>query len=150
MSETFLENLMFAAKKITHAERCLVVNNDMEVLNAVNLEQQVIESEAFGTFALECVREAINTGKPVITNNIITDPSEAPTTNTNFANLRVVVAVPVAGHGAIYLDQHIRNGIIPKQMIDRLMGLVEQLLNTKQETHTEAEIIEMYQQLGTS
>lgn len=150
MSETFLENLMYAAKKITHAERCLVVNNEMQVIDAVNLTQETIESEEFGEFALGCLRDALNTGKPVITNNVITDPSEAPTTNTNFANLRVVVAVPVIGHGAIYLDQHIRNGIIPKQMIDRLMGLVTHLLETRQVSRSEAEMVAMYQQMGSS
>lgn len=148
MSNTFLVNLMNAAKKITHAERCLAVDTNLQVINAVNLEQSDISSQDFGSFAMDCLRDALSTGKPIITNNIITDPSEAPTTNTNFANLRVVVAVPIVGHGAIYLDQHIRNGIIPKQMIDRLMRLVDHLLATQQEHRSDAEMVVLYQQMG--
>lgn len=148
MNETFLENFMRVAKKITHAERCLVVNADLEILSMSNVDEAEIESADFNELAMECLREALDTGEAVITNNVITDPSEAPTTNTNFANLRVVVALPLAGHGAVYLDQHIRNGIIPRQMIERLMRLAAYVLDNQQENCSETELTKLYQQIN--
>jgi len=147
MNETFLENLMHAAKKITHAERCMVVDDDLQVISMVNLDQETIESDKFNDFASATLREAMDKNEAIITNNVITDVSEAPTTNTNFTNLRVVVAVPVERQGAIYLDQHIRNGVIPKPMIDRFMGLVNHLLTNGMETLSSTEMVKMFQKI---
>jgi hypothetical protein len=148
MSDVFLRNFMEAAKKITHAERCMVVNTDLELLEMINVDRAMVESTAFGEFALECLREAIKSDEVVITNNVITDPSDAPTTNTNFANLRVVVALPLVGHGAVYLDQHIRNGIIPRQMIERLMRLATHVRENNLEDSSSAELVQLFQTLN--
>ena len=145
MSNTFMNNFMEAARKITHAERCMVVDTDLKLLDTINIDRAMIESTAFGEFALNCLREAIASHDVVVTNNVITDPSDAPTTNTNFANLRVVVAVPLEGYGAIYLDQHIRSGIIPKQMIERIMKLANHVLENKLESKSANELYQIYQ-----
>ena len=139
---------MEAAKKITHAERCMVVNTDLELLEMINVDRAMVESTAFGEFALECLREAIKSDEVVITNNVITDPSDAPTTNTNFANLRVVVALPLVGHGAVYLDQHIRNGIIPRQMIERLMRMANHVRENNLENSSSSELVQLFQTLN--
>lgn len=144
----FLGNFMRAAQKITHAERCMVVDANLKVMETVNIDPATLEAPEFMDFAMECLREACETKEAVITNNVITDPSEAPTTNTNFANLRVVVALPIAGHGGIYMDQHIRNGIMPKEMVDRIMRLAEELMQTGQESLSPAEMTRMYQEMG--
>lgn len=147
MNETFLENLMLTAKKITHAERCMAVDDDLQVISMVNIDQETIESDQFNDFASMTLRDAMNKNEAIITNNVITDVSEAPTTNTNFANLRVVVAVPVAGHGAIYLDQHIRQGVIPKPMIERLQNLVKYLMQNQLESISDSEMLKLFQQI---
>ncbi|HEX2619404.1 MAG TPA: hypothetical protein VHL11_04630, partial [Phototrophicaceae bacterium] len=69
-------------------------------------------------------------------------------TNTNFANLRVVVCIPVKGHGAVYLDQHIRNGIIPRDMIDRLTEVVFNIQKNQQEDASEEQILTLYEKMA--
>ena len=147
MDSTFLSNFLKVAKRITHAERCMVVDTNLKVLDSINIDQAMIETSAFGEFAMECLREALDTGDAVITNNVITDPSDAPTTNTNFSNLRVVVALPIKDQGAVYLDQHIRNGIIPKQMIERIMRLISYIQENKLEDKDESELYDLYQKV---
>ncbi|GAB4523248.1 MAG: hypothetical protein OHK0046_36710 [Anaerolineae bacterium] len=147
MDASFLQNFMRAAQKITHAERCLVVDVNLNIVEVVNVDESTLQSPEFIDFAMQCLREAWETGDPILTNNVVTNPSDAPTTNTNFANLRVIVAMPIAGHGVIYLDQHIRNGVMPKQMIDRLMSLAGYLMSHDMEGLSPAEMAQTYQQL---
>ncbi len=147
MSTTFLENLLDALKKITHCERGLAVDENFELVKAINLADNEIQSDAFNEFASQCLQDAVDLGEPVLANNIITDLSEAPETNTNFSDLRVIIALPVKGHGAIYLDQHIGRGVIPKQMLDRLMALIEELLQYGDlEGQTPDTMVKRYQQ----
>lgn len=147
MSDVFLKNFMNAAKQITRAERCLVVDTALRSIAMDNVDRAMVEATAFGEFALNCLRRAIATNEVIITNNVITDPSEAPTTNTNFANLRVIVAVPLKGHGALYLDQHIRNGVIPRQTVERLMQLAQYVLEHKFYDRSASELVQLYQEL---
>ena len=147
MSNTFIENFMLAAQKVSHAERCLVVDPQLQLLNTLNVSDKELQSAEFNNLAMECLRQAWESGEALITNNVIPDPSDAPTTNTNFANLRVIVALPIVGHGAIYMDQHIRNGIIPKQMVDQLMRLAEILMQKHQEALSVSEMVQQYQAL---
>jgi hypothetical protein len=145
MNDSFVKNFMYTAKKVTHTERCIAVDRNLEPIAMVNVDRAMLETTAFGEFAMECLREARDNNDVVITNNVITDPSEAPTTNTNFANLRVVVVMPVGNYGIIYLDQHIRKGVIPKQMIERLKRLAEHIIENNLEKGTTEEFYEMFQ-----
>ena len=111
MSDSFLSTFMQVAKEITRAERCMSVTPDLSVVEIDNLDVNVLESDEFQELATNCLSKALETNSAVLTNNIITDPSQAPVTNTNFTDLRVIVAIPIKGTGAIYLDQHIRNGM---------------------------------------
>jgi len=133
MSNSFLARLLRVAQKVTQAERGFAVNNTREVQEKFNLDDSTLEEPAFRDFAHIWLGRALDDGKTIITNNIITDPSKAPNTNTGFANLRVVVCIPVSKHGAIYLDQHIRNGIIPRDIIDRLSDMVYNVQKNRQE-----------------
>jgi len=120
------------------------VDEDLKLLHVSQIDRAMVEATAFGEFALECLREAIKSKDVVITNNVITDPSDAPTTNTNFANLRVVVALPLVNYGAIYLDQHISKGIIPKQMVERMMQLITYVIDNNLQQSTVDELYQMY------
>lgn len=147
MSTSFLEIFLYAARSITQAERGMAVDKDMQVLGTVNLDRTVMESPTFSDFANTCLRQAMQEGSAVITNNTITNPSEAPTTNTNFADLRVVVALPVVDYGAIYLDQHIRDGIVDRATVEKLMRLADHVREQGGEDHTEDQLVELYKQL---
>jgi hypothetical protein len=148
MSQPFLSKIMRVAKQVTRAERAMAVDSNLDVLETLNLDTSVMESQNFQEVATSTLRRAIERGEPIITNNIITDPSQAPVTNTNFTDLRVVVVIPVEGDGAVYVDQHIRYGIIPRQTIDKLMRLVVHLVEHQQQNIDESEMIALYQQLA--
>ncbi len=124
MSHSILSVVMQVAREITRAERGLAVTSDLTVIAIDNMTTDMVEDEAFQKVALKSLSKAIDTNQSVLTNNIITDPKQAPVTNTNFTDLRVIVALPVAGQGAIYLDQHIRDGMFQRDTIDRLNQMV--------------------------
>lgn len=121
MSDNFLTTLMEFALQKTGAERALAVDTGMNVLGAINLDDEAMQARDFN--AMDCVRRALNNGEPLITNNAVIDPNQAPITNTQFRNLRLVIVIPVAGFGAVYLDQTISKGVISKETVNRLMTL---------------------------
>lgn len=129
MAGSLLERFLYAAKDITGAERGLVVDLDMHIVQTANLDPALVASPEFIAFATRTLQDALAQGDPVVTNNVITDPAQAPTTNTNFADLRVIVAIPVRKHGAVYLEKHIREGVIDRETVVRLMRLAEQAMD---------------------
>lgn len=148
MSDNFLSKLMRVAKQITRAERAMAVDLELNILDTLNLDPTVISSNHFREVAMKSLRSAIERNESIITNNIITDPAQAPVTNTNFTDLRVVVVIPVQAHGAVYLDQHIRYGIIPRQTIEKLARLVAQVLEDEPAEHDEEDLTALYQQMS--
>lgn len=147
MSDEFMVKFLRVAKAITAMERGMVVNDDLDLVDALDLPQAILDSPSFSRLATAQIQRALESGIPVITNNIITDPSQAPVTNTGFSDLRVVVIFPLKGHGALYLDQHIRHGIIQRDIIDKVMSLGAYLLDNGLEDSTEREMIDLYQQI---
>lgn len=141
---TMLELLLNATLHITAAERGLAVNATFEVLHVVNFEGDVKADADFWNFALQTFRKASETHQPVLTNNIITDPSQAPTTNTNFANLRVVVVFPIKQMGYVYIDQPVKRGAFTRQQVDRLRQVIERL-DTTDDTLTQEAIHNLYE-----
>lgn len=125
---SILSVVMRVAKDVTHAERGMAVTSDLTVIDIENMTTDMVEDEAFQTVALKSLSKAMETNQSVLTNNIITDPKQAPVTNTNFTDLRVIVALPVQEEGAIYLDQHIRDGMFQRDTIDRLNRMVVEML----------------------
>lgn len=119
---------MQITKEITNAERGMTVTHDLTVVDIENLSIDTINDETFQEVALKCLSQAIETNQSVLTNNIITDPSQAPVTNTNFTDLRIIVAIPVKGEGAVYLDQHIRNGMFQRDTIDKINRMVAHVI----------------------
>jgi hypothetical protein len=99
MSATFLSNFMWLAQDVTGAERAMVTDGDLAILATVNLEQADLMSTQFN--GIEIIRQALDDGEPIITNNAVIDPRRAPVTNTNFSNLRVVVVIPIEELGAV-------------------------------------------------
>lgn len=146
MSADLLTDFMYLVLDVTGAERGMAIDADMSVCAAANLEASEIESKKFNDLAVRTLHDAMSRNEAIITNNIITDPSEAPTTNTNFADLRVVVTIPLPNHGAVYVDQHIRNGVIARESIDRLHRLGNQLAE-RENGEPPANLRDLYDQM---
>lgn len=129
MNTQLLENLMIVARDVTQAERGVVVDVDLNILKLDNADTTFLESNDYTKFAVSNLRQALKTNEAIIGNNVVQDLSSAPITNTNFANLRMALILPVMGHGAIYLDRPIRSGVIQKVTVDRLMALIKAVLS---------------------
>lgn len=147
MNEHFLVKFMRVARDITGSERGFAVDNDLNVLDTINLTDELMAAQRFSEVATKNLRKAMESGQAILTNNIITDPSQAPVTNTNFSDLRVVVVIPVAGLGAVYLDQHIRHGIPHQNVIDRLAQVAAHIMEHGMQAYSEAEMIGLYRDL---
>jgi hypothetical protein len=145
MNKVFLSNFLQVAYQQTRAERALAVDGDLSIIATINLSQADLLSERFN--GIEIIRAALDDGQPVISNNIIMDPSEAPNTNTSFADLRLVVAIPIQEYGAIYLDQPLRKGVISREAVRRLHALAEQVVDSDQMEMDEAALTALYEQV---
>jgi hypothetical protein len=115
------------------------------VIDSVRVQASELSIGDFDGFA--AVREALATGEPLITNNLIRDPAQAPITNTSFGNLRIVVIIPVPNVGAIYLDQPVRNGVIAQKTVERLMLLAEKTARKEDWDVSESALSERYEQM---
>lgn len=142
MNTSLLASLMQIAIQQTGADRAMVCDTHLAIVGSVNLEQAEILSERL----TDVVQKAIASGQPVITNNAVRDPANAPLTKTNFDNLRGVVVIPVAGVGALYLDRPLKQGIIAKSTVNRLMKVAEQASKDDQTEPTADKLGELYQQ----
>ena len=139
---SLLASLMQIAIQQTGADRAMVCDTHLAVVGSLNLEQADILSERL----TDVVQKAITTGQPVITNNAVKDAANAPLTKTNFDNLRGVVVIPVVGVGALYLDRPLKQGIIAKNTVLRLMKVAEQAAKSDQTETTADKLGELYQQ----
>ena len=139
---SLLASLMQIAIQQTRADRAMVCDTHLAVVGSLNLEQTDILSERL----TDVVQKAITTGQPVITNNAVKDAANAPLTKTNFDNLRGVVVIPVVGVGALYLDRPLKQGIIAKNTVLRLMKVAEQAAKSDQTETTADKLGELYQQ----
>lgn len=139
---SLLASFMQIAIQQTGADRAMVCDTHLAVVGSVNLEQADILSERL----TEVVQKAITTGQPVITNNAVKDAANAPLTKTNFDNLRGIVVIPVVGVGALYLDRPLKQGIIAKNTVLRLMKVGEEAAKDGQTETTADKLGELYQQ----
>ena len=139
---SLLANFMQFAIKQTGADRAMVCDTQLAVVGSVNLEQNDILSERL----TEVVQKALASGQPVITNNAVRDAANAPHTKTNFDNLRGVVVIPIVGVGALYLDRPLKQGIIAKNTVSRLMKVAEEAAKADAPETTAEKLGELYQQ----
>lgn len=128
MSVTFLTNLLHIAREVTESDRGFSVDTDLKVHEHINISEETITTELLKGVARDQLSQAMFTNKTLITNNIITDITEAPNTNTNFSNLRIVVVLPVEKVGAVYIDQSVRSGIIKRDIVERLEKMIKHFL----------------------
>ena len=144
MSDIFLNNLMRASYTITKAARCLALNEAMEVQTHLGVDETLLADEAFLNVVRSAIRQAQESKKAVLTNNLITDITDAPHTNTHLSGLRIIIAYPVHGYGAIYLDQSVRDGVFERDTIEKITALVDHLLIESKLDLEEEAIAELY------
>jgi hypothetical protein len=144
MNPSFLTSLMQVALQQTGADRAMVCDTNMAIVASVKLEPEDILSEQLTDF----LRKAMETGEPVVTNNAVKEPTQAPNTKTNYDNLRGVVVIPVSGHGALYLDRPLKQGIIAKSVVNKLVKLARQTAQNTQTETTESSLQELFQQIS--
>ena len=144
---TFLTNFMRAARSITDAERCIAFDSDMNMQDYLNIDDAELNKKSFSDLVSAWVEQAIEGQKAVIANNLITDPSEAPKTNVHLKDLRMIVAIPIDGYGAIYLDQPIRRGVFERETVDKITELAHRLSESGDMDLSEEEMTEMYAEL---
>lgn len=144
MSSSFVINFLHMAHAVTDAERGMAFD-----------EALVLQSETAGVPAghidddiASIMREALDKGEPVLSNNMIRDPQDAPTTNVHLGGLRMILAVPLRGHGAIYLDKPIKQGVFERDTVARLMTLVSGLLQENATDLSSDAMRERYDNLG--
>jgi hypothetical protein len=124
----------------------MAVDRNLKVLERINLDDDTLKTPRFSVLANATLRRAMDNDDAILTNNVVTNPSEAPLTNTTFSDLRVIVVIPVGELGGIYLDQHIRQGVIAREVIDDLHSLSKQAL-AQGTLPTAEELLQMYQAL---
>jgi hypothetical protein len=144
MDKHFLSRYLQIALHVTEAERGLAVDRQIQIVDHINLGEATLQNPEFVMFITTWLTRAIEDQSTIITNNIITDPAKAPNTNTNFSDLRSVVCIPVNEHGAIYLDRHIRLGVIARDVIDRLSEMISQLTAADIETESNEALLERF------
>lgn len=143
MSHSFLLNFMRVAHQVTKAERAFAVDSSLTVRGTVGIMPEQIEA-----VYLKCIKDALDRGEPIITDNytMTIEPSKAPVTNQSFPQLRAVFIIPLAGYGAICLDQRLQRGIIAKDKVDRLMQLGRQAIADQLTETGEDELLSLYHQ----
>lgn len=144
MNTLFLERLLRLALQVTRAERGMAVEATGAVCAMVGLDEATINTPKFKRIAEKCLTDSLTRDEVILTNNVITDPSEAPVTNTSFSDLRAVVAIPLGSIGALYLDQPIRQGIISRESIDRVQEFALRLIVEERTDLEESELKALY------
>ncbi|XWX02931.1 hypothetical protein VZO05_10495 [Aggregatilineales bacterium SYSU G02658] len=123
-----LDNYLNFVQTLTRADRCLIVDEQLRTLASRGFDAATLESQVFMDLASQVLRHAVETSQPVITNNVITNPAEAPTTNTTFKDLRIVIGLPIPRVGALYMDRPVRHGVFDRAQLDRLMQFSAEVL----------------------
>src|SRR5690606_29096615 len=150
MSIGFLNNFMHFAYTTTDSERAIALDLEMNIHDSVNVDDALLQKEDFADLLRSSINEAITTDDIVVTNNLITDPEDAPKTNVHLHELRMVVALPLQGYGAIYLDKRIRQGIYPRDLVERLNDFAHYLIENNKTDLTTTEFDSLFEDVSTA
>lgn len=150
MSIGFLNNFMQFACATTNSERGIAVDLELNIHNSVNVDDALLQKDDFLELFHRAINEAISTDDVVITNNLIADPDDAPKTNVHLHTLRMVVTIPLRGYGAIYLDKRIRQGIFPRDLVERLNDFATHLVENDKTDLTAEEFDTLFEDVSTT
>lgn len=147
MSAEFLTNFMRAARSITKAQRSLAIDADINIQDKLNVEDSLLHSQEFNEMLQSTVAAAIEDNTAIISNNLIKNADDAPNTNVHLHDLRMVVAIPLGSIGAVYLDQHIRNGVFERTVIDKLTELGRYVIENEKTDLSDEALIELFNEM---
>ncbi len=145
-STTLLTNFMRLAVQKSGAERALALDAELAIVASYQIDQVGLLDNHF--VGIEAARQALESSEVVITNNVSKDAAAALTTNTTFRDLRFIVVIPVGELGAIYLDQSMRLGAIPRAAVLNLSGLAAVIASQHDTAISEDQIEALYEALG--
>ncbi|HRL13696.1 MAG TPA: hypothetical protein PKX07_17580 [Aggregatilineales bacterium] len=145
MTDQFLKRFLNMAIAKTGAERALSVNQQLEVVDRYHVDESLLSDTVFWPLTSKLLQQAHDTGEAILTNNMIQDPSQAPTTNTNFSALRVIVVLPIPDHGIIYLDQKIKTGVFTREVLRKLTATLAQVSESEQNDISEEALRDLYE-----
>jgi len=144
MGKAFLATFAQFVHTVTGAARGMAVDAELKAVALLDIDEADLQNDDFNTLAAEVMAQAMKDGEAIITNNMITDPDMAPVTNTNFTDLRIIVAMPVGDLGAIYIDQPVRSGVISNEQVNSLIAFAQQLVADEQFEFSVDELVEQY------
>ena len=147
MSAEFLSNFMRAAYTITRAQRSLAIDAELNTVDNIDVEESLLQSEEFIEMLTESVTTAMQTDAATISNNLIKNADDAPNTNVHLHDLRMVVTLPLGTIGAVYLDQHIRNGVFERTVIEGLIEMGRKVLANEQLNLSGEEYINLFNEI---
>ncbi|MBC6955508.1 MAG: hypothetical protein DWB44_04970 [Chloroflexi bacterium] len=129
----------------TRVDRAYAFDSEGMLVEHAVLDSRSTAAPDISDYMHSLVRRALSTGQLVLSNNTFIDPSEAPSTNTSIKNLRIFVVIPIRGIGALFLDQPIGSGVVPRPTIDRMVAMCQRLADREDpESLTDTDIKALY------
>jgi len=136
--ERVLEHLMDSAMSLSRAENgFLVLRSEKQegpipgfsVVVAKNVSRQVLQTVEFA-LSLSAIRQAMETGEPVVTDNALNDPRFSHSDSVQTYQLKSILALPINGKkgilGVFYLDHSFEFGLFNEDQLAILQAFSEQ------------------------
>ncbi|KAB2838664.1 sigma-54-dependent Fis family transcriptional regulator, partial [bacterium] len=133
-----LKHLMDAAMRLSAAENGFLVLRSEEtegpipgfsVVVARNVAKEALESQDFA-FSLSAIREAMEKGQPVVTDNALQDPRFSQAKSVQLHELKSILALPINGRrgvlGVFYLDHRFEAGLFDEAQLQALRAFADQ------------------------
>lgn len=155
-----LDLVMESLIRLTGAERgCLMLETDtgeLAIEAARNFDQDNVEASDLEV-SHTVVQQAIDTGEPVLTTNAQMDPRFSGEASIIGYHLRSISCVPLKAHGtvigALYLDNHIREGVFSADDLPTLTTFANQaaiaIENARVYTETDRALAARVEELTT-
>lgn len=129
MSVNVLARMVRFAIGETRVDRAYAFDTEGKLVEHAVLDSQITAEPDISEYMHSLVKRALTNGQLVLSNNTFIDPTDAPNTNTSIKNLRIYVVLPIRGIGALFLDQPIGSGIVPRPTIDRMYAMCQRIAN---------------------
>lgn len=145
MADGLLTRLLRFAVAETRVDRIYAFDTEGTLVEYVLLDRPDAPAPEITAYMRGLIKQAQDSGEMIMSNNTFINPAEAPNTNTNIQNLRIYVVMPVKNYGALFFDQPIRGGVVPRPTIDKLFALCQRAaLASTPDSLTDAQVQELY------
>lgn len=131
--DTVLASAMDAVLRLTSAERgyILLLNDSGELeLRVARMRESAEMTDGDDSVSRTILREVIETGKPLLTDNAAHDPRVSKSDTVSRYTLRSIMCVPLVFkeniEGAIYVDNRYRENVFSERELDLLTAFANQ------------------------